>query len=124
MCVCVCVGVCVCMCVSVYFCVCLCVCVCVRVSSFSVLLDAFWYHIFDDFSLILDVLLDAFWYHILSDFLLILDGFEVHFCTFWCLEAAWASPGPLRGPLGRHGGPKRGSGSEKLAHCPPPGRPK
>ena len=61
----------------------------------------------------------SFWYHILGDFSLILDGFEVHFCTFWCLEAAWASPGPLRGPLGRHGGPKRGSGSEKLVHCPP-----
>ena len=95
----------VCVCVGLCISVCVCVCVCVRVSSFSVLLDAFWYHILGDFSLIL-------------------DGFEVHFCTFWCLEAAWASPGPLRGPLGRHGGPKRGSGTEKLVHCPFPGRPK
>ena len=106
--VCVCLFVCVCVCVRVCVCVCVCarvcMCVCVRVSIFCVF----------------GRMLKSF----LGNASMMLDGRALHFCTFWCLEAAWASPGPLRGPLGRHGGPKRGSGEEKLAPGLPPGRPK
>ena len=46
--------------------------------------------------------LDAFWYHTLRDSSLSFDSFDHHFHTFLCLDAAWAFPGPLKGPLGRH----------------------
>ena len=55
---------------------------------------------------------------------MILGGFELHFETFWCPEAAQASPGALSGPLGRQGGPNRGSGSEKLVRWTLSGLPK
>ena len=97
-CVCVYVYVCVCLCVCVFVCVCVCLCVGVFIFCvFGCVLVSF-----------------------LCDFSLILDGFELHFCIFWCLEAARASPGALKGPLGRQGGPNRASGSEKLVRWTPP----
>ena len=51
------------------------------------------------------------------------DGLEIHLGTCWCLEGLQASPGALWGPLGRQGGPNKGSGREKLVRWTPPGPP-